>query len=494
MGDILFCSFNGICVDFQAAVQGQDIEMSQNESIGKPSRREFLCRGAGSLVTGSLAASLFTGGCSRGKLSQRPNIILITLDTTRADRLSCYGYQRRTSPNIDKLALQSLRYVNALATSSWTLPSHASLFTGKFTSSHGAEYNADGPLKLVDAIAGPSQMDVYKARGLAQNEITLASILKQYGYSTAAVVAGPWLKRVFGLDKGFDFYDDNEISTADGRTARQVSNATVKWLNGRSDDKPFFLFLNYFDPHAPYMAPEGFAWFFMPENNQFSGIKKFTAQEKNALYDGEILYMDHYTGLLWNKLEQEKLYDNALIIVTADHGELLGEHEIFGHGQFLYQEELHVPLLVKYPSGEVSPAVANDRIQLTDIMALILERLSLELPPGVQSGPVGQLGHPIMAEVYPLAALRKTGDWRAIFQEQYKFLWNSLGNNMLFNLAADPREQNNLVVKDPARAEAMLSALNRYLAQLPPPGAVNPAAQQPDPETQKALKSLGYVQ
>jgi len=468
--------------------------MSPNESNVKPSRREFLCRGAGGFVTGSLAACLFTGGCGKSRLSRKPNIILITLDTTRADRLSCYGYQRRTSPNIDKLALESLRYVDALATASWTLPSHASLFTGKFTSSHGAEYNEEGPLKLADAISGPSQMEVYRACGLAQNEITLASILKQDGYSTAAVVAGPWLKRVFGLDKGFDFYDDNEISTSDGRTARQVSGAALKWLDSRPDGKPFFLFLNYFDPHAPYMAPEGFAWSFMPENNQFTGVKKFTPKEKNALYDGEILYMDHYTGQLWKKLEQEKLYDDTLIIVTADHGELLGEHDTFGHGQFLYQEELRVPLLVKYPSGEVAPAVVKDRIQLTDIMALILERLSLELPPGVQSGPVGQLGHPVMAEVYPLAALKKTGDWRAIFREQYKFLWNSLGNNMLFNLASDPREQDNLVGKDPARAEGMLSALNRYLAQLPPPGSVSPASQQVDPETQKALKSLGYVQ
>jgi len=159
-------------------------------------RRRFIKH---SLYTGLLASmspGIF-GGCSQKKTL---NVILITLDTTRADHLSCYGYHRQTSPNLDKLAKESVVYTKAIAPSSWTLPSHASLFTGKFTSSHGAQYDSDGPLHLTDAIHAPKAWQVYRARGLAQNEITLAEILRKVGYSTGAVVGGPWMKKVFGLN------------------------------------------------------------------------------------------------------------------------------------------------------------------------------------------------------------------------------------------------------------------------------------------------------
>ena len=125
-----------------------------------------------------LSSSLFVTGCAKPAKMERPNIILIVLDTTRLDHLSCYGYHRNTSPNLDRLAAESVIYTQAIAPSSWTLPSHASLFTGKFTSSHGARYDSSGPLRLVDAIKGPEDWKIYRARGLPQNEVTLASILK----------------------------------------------------------------------------------------------------------------------------------------------------------------------------------------------------------------------------------------------------------------------------------------------------------------------------
>ena len=151
--------------------------------------------------------ALAASGCE-ALFGGRPNVVLITLDTTRADHLGCYGYERATSPNLDRLAEASIVYTHMIATSSWTLPAHATLFTGKFTSSHGARYDPEGPLVLSDAIEGP--WSIYRARGLGEEGRTLAQVLQEAGYATGAVVGGPWMKRVFGLDRGFDFYEIKE--------------------------------------------------------------------------------------------------------------------------------------------------------------------------------------------------------------------------------------------------------------------------------------------
>jgi arylsulfatase A-like enzyme len=227
-----------------------------------------------------------------------------------------------------------------------------------------------------------------------------------------------------------------------------------------------------------------------------SYAKQLSAEEdkelQNALYDAEILYMDHHIGRFLKELKNHNLYDNSWIIVTADHGELLGEHGKFGHGQYLYQEELHIPLFMKYPGREVAARKSNIRVQLTEIFPMILERLGIHGPEGIQGGVPPQTGHPILAEVYPLSAESHDGDWRAIFDKDYKFIWNSKGHHLLFNLMKDPAEKVNLAAKEPQRASRMLSELNRYLATLPAPGPP-PPAQELDEHTKKALKSLGYV-
>ena len=454
------------------------------------SRRELLKYGLYSGLAAGLSSSLWLSGCGKQQHAKKPNIILITLDTTRADRLGCYGYRRQTSPNIDKLADESVLYTRAIAPSSWTLPSHASLFTGKFTSSHGARYDPEGPLLLTDAISGPKSWDVYRARGLAQNEVTLAEVLKETGYTTAAVVGGPWLKRIFGLNKGFDYYNDSQISTVNGRLADQVTACALNWLK-RTREKKFFLFLNYFDPHGPYSPPEGFALRFLPKGTNFAG-RKPTLGETNALYDAEILYMDHYVGLLLQKLKAENLYNNTLIIVTSDHGELFGEHGKFGHGHYLYQEELHVPLFIKYPAGEVSPKRTDLRLQLTDILPMICERVGITIPGNIQGTSPSQIKHPIIAETYPLPLVSKDGSWQSIFEGDFKFIWNSKDQHMLFNLKDDPEENVNIIGQDSKRTEGMMTQLEQYLAKLPKPGLAVPAGE-PDDQTKEALKSLGYV-
>ena len=454
------------------------------------SRRELLKYGLyGGLVAG-LSPSLLLSGCGKRQHAKKPNIILITLDTTRADRLGCYGYRRQTSPNIDKLAEESVLYTRAIAPSSWTLPSHASLFTGKFTSSHGARYDPDGPLLLTNAIRGPKSWDAYRARGLAQNEVTLAEVLKETGYTTAAVVGGPWMKRIFGLNKGFDYYNDSQISTVNGRLASQVTTSALNWLERRREKK-FFLFLNYFDPHGPYSPPEGFALRFLPKGTNFTG-REPTLEETNALYDAEILYMDHYIGRFLQKLKVENLYNDTLIIVTSDHGELFGEHGKFGHGHYLYQEELHVPLFIKYPAGEVSPKRTDLRAQLTDILPMIYERVGITIPGNIQGTSPSQIKHPIIAETYPLPLISKDGSWQSIFEGDFKFIWNSKNQHMLFNLKDDPEENVNIIGQDSKRTERMMTQLKQYLAKLPKPGPAVPAGE-PDDQTKEALKSLGYV-
>jgi arylsulfatase A-like enzyme len=239
------------------------------------------------------------------------------------------------------------------------------------------------------------------------------------------------------------------------------------------------------------MPPEDFANAFLPKGASLAG-RKLSLKEANALYDSEILYMDHYIGKFLQKLKTYDLYDNTLIIVTSDHGELIGEHGKFGHGDYLYQQELHVPLLLKYPGGEVSPNRTSMAVQMNDIFAMVLKRLEIDLPQGIQAGIPPQIGHPLLAETYPLASIRPDGHWRAIFEGDFKFVWNSKGHHMLFHLVDDPGELVNLATYQSERSANMLSKMSEYLAKLPPPGPALPA-QELDEDTTKALKSLGYV-
>jgi arylsulfatase A-like enzyme len=395
-------------------------------------------------------------------------VVLITLDTTRRDRLGFHGYSRKTSPNLDALAARSIVYERGVAASSWTLPSHASIFTGKFPSSHGADYDPDGALRLTQAIEGPQEWSEYRASGLSPEEMTLALFLRERGYHTAAVVGGPWMKRVFGLDRGFDTYDDEGIGDVNGRLASEVTTAALAAVEG-GGEKPLFLFLNYFDPHGPYEAPSPFGGTF--------------GSDPSDRYDEEILYMDHHVGRLLDGLSTRGLFDESLILVTADHGELLGEHGKMGHGATLFEEEVHVPFLVKYPRGERAPERRSEPFHHVDVLPLILERL------GMASG---KRPRPLLAEVSPLNFVSAEGSFRALYLGRHKLLWNSRGSHALFDLENDPREERNLAAAEPARLSEAVRVLEKVMASLPSPGAPGPPATL-DEETLEALRSLGYV-
>jgi len=437
------------------------------------------------LVFLSALAALFI---TCGKAPQKkPNIILITLDTTRADHLGCYGYSRLTSPNLDSFARQAVLYTKCISTSSWTLPAHASLFTGKFTSSHGVRHHPKGPLFLADAVDEGRDRIKIRARGMSAYETTLAEILKSEGYQTAGIAGGPWMKRIFGLDKGFDFYDDDQILRSGGRSADLVNECAFGWLD-QVRKEPFFLFINYFDPHYPFQPPEEYADIFAKRDRSVP-LAKQPREIKIALYDAEIVFMDVFLGRLFDKLKTDGLFDNTMIVITADHGELLGEDYKWGHGKYLTQEEIYIPLIVKYPSDLVPAGRSDQYIQLVDVFAMILHQLEIPFPENIQGEAPPAITHPIISETYPL----KKQALRSIIEGEYKLVWHDGGIQELFNIVKDPEENRNLVTEDPRLRRKLLNTLETYITSLPSTTPSSPE-KTVDKKTRDALKSLGYLQ
>jgi len=423
----------------------------------------------------------------RARQSDLPNILLVTLDTTRADHLSCYGYHRKTTPRLDELAADAMVYDRCISTSSWTLPSHASLLTGRFPTSHGARRDPNGQQRLSDAV--PGDFWEYRANALTERIETLPSVLRRYGYATGAVIGGPWLKKPFGLGQGFDYYDDDGITNTNGRPAEQINQRALSWTE-KVADQPFLLFLNYFDPHDPYMPPRAF-WSQFMDVPRLSRLADYTLEQEIALYDAEIYYTDRSFGKLMDHLKDLGLFDNTWIIVTGDHGELFGEHGLRRHGATLYEPELHVPLIMKYPKRWTRRGRISQPIQLTDIMPTILAQLGLPTPPNVQGTALGQPQRLIFAEVYYLSALPIKNSYRAFYEGDLKYIWHSRGRHMLFDLKADPREEHNLYGLRLEKALAMRDAMDALVKKLPRPSEV--AVTKIDPETSRVLRDLGYL-
>ena len=432
-------------------------------------------------VPAVFAALALLTGCTEPTV--RPNVVLVTLDTTRADRLAVYGYERQTSPNLDALAAESVVYEFAYSTSSWTLPAHASLFTGKYPRSHGATHDPEGPLLLSDAIAAPSEI---RARTIAPSETTLASLLRGAGYATGGVVAGPWMLRTFGLAAGFDHWDDDGIVGAGGRRAGEVTDRALAWLEETPD--PFFLFLNYFDPHAPYAPPAPWASSYLPPGVQ---PNPRSASQAGDLYDAEILYMDHHFGRLLRALRASGSHDRTLIVVTSDHGELLGERGQWGHERFLWEPLVRVPLMVRHPGARGAGTREREPVSIVDLFPLILSAAGLEPPDDVQGEAPPARRRPLLAEVDPIGT-SPTGRWQARWEGRTKTLVSTLGDRFVFDLAADPEERENLVERAPARAEGAVRTLEEAFAALPPPPEAGDALTIDD-ATREALRALGYL-
>ncbi|MBN2105756.1 sulfatase-like hydrolase/transferase [bacterium] len=282
--------------------------------------------------------------------SDEKNVILISIDTFRADHLSCYGYKRITTPNIDRFSENSVIFKNAYASSSWTAPSHMSMFTGMPAILHG--------------ISG-KRPEIYKKR-LDNSIHTITQVLKENGYQTAAFTGGGFVSGQFGFDKGFDTY------TQIGRTLHTEIDIevqqTIQWLRKHQNEK-FFLFFHTYEVHAPYTHNH------FIEQNAYSSDK----QRNIDAYDSDILYTDRMLGVLFNELERLDLFKNTLIILTSDHGEEFGEHydwKIYdAHAHSLYNEVLNIPMIL-YGSN-IPQSIISDNVSHIDIFPTILEYLNI---------------------------------------------------------------------------------------------------------------------
>jgi arylsulfatase A-like enzyme/cytochrome c-type biogenesis protein CcmH/NrfG len=412
-----------------------------------------------------LFASTLGGAPPTGRVPDGPNILLITLDTTRADRLGCYGYAPAETPNLDGLAARGVRFASAYAPAPLTLPSHSSIMTGTYPLVHQVHDN--GTYFLGSRIP------------------TLADILRRRGIATAAVVSSFTLDSRFGIARGFDFYDDrfqtDEIlkSFRSERKADAVFAVFSAWLKENARRR-FFCWLHFYDPHLPYDPPS-----------------PFQERFRDRKYDGEIAYVDHVLGKVLDRLRDEGLRDNTLIVVTGDHGEGLGDKKEIDHGLFLYDGTMRVPLIISSGPGGLPPgAVVASRVRLIDIMPTILDLLGMPAPKGIQGVSLlpyirgrAKADLPAYLETYFPRENYGWSELRGYIDGPWKFILAPRPE--LYDLAADPGEKNNVILEHEAvRAEESrkLEALVREFAPKESSGRRSMTA-----EEKEKLRSLGYL-
>ncbi len=311
------------------------------------------------IVSIVLLVLLLAAGCYFlcGK-QKKPNVIVILIDTLRADHLSAYGYERSTSPNIDKFARDGALFKNAFSTASWTPPGTTSVLSGLYPTGHTNQ----PPKRLTDA-----QLTGIK---IPQNIKLLPEVLKANGYQSAALTSNPWITKEFDFDRGFDVFYYSKHLDAKGILDRSRKSVSRFMEN---PEKPFFLYLHLIDPHAPYTAHPEFP---------FSGKLNVREYSETALadinaYDSEIAFTDAQLGSFFEFLKSKNLYDDTVIALVADHGEAFDEHGLTGHGFNLNVEEVHIPFIIKSAGlkGEYA-----DTVSQVDLMPTILDVVGLEAP------------------------------------------------------------------------------------------------------------------
>ncbi len=412
-------------------------------------------------VTGIVIVAVFQ--LNNRPLSAAPdNIFLISIDTIRADRLSCYGYGLKTTPAIDAFASNAVLFENCFSNIPLTLPAHSSMLTGLIPPAHGVQDNMG--MSLSDSI------------------LTLPEILQGEGYSTYGIISAEVLKKYYGLNQGFDVYDDtfdevDKVQMVAQRAGDETTDHAIKWLDENRDKKKF-MFIHYFDPHSDYLPPA-------PYDKLFKGP-----------YDGEIAFVDHCIGRFLDKLKSMGQYDDSLIIVTGDHAEMLGEHGEPEHGFFIYQNVLRVPLIIK-PAGHVEQIRIADNTTLTDITPTILTQGGYKIPKHLDgidlSGYFADKDHRVTKRFLFNECLTSTkyngNSLLGVINDQWHYIQTTRPE--LYDRVKDPLELNNLIYKEPKRA----AYLKKQLADIL--DACVLAAREPDSgfnyESRQALSSLGYV-
>ncbi len=312
----------------------------------------ILLAAVSSVATGILSAA--------PPVERAPNILLITIDTLRADHLSCYGYPRQTSPYIDGLAQEGTRFSRAYTVIPLTGPAHLSLFTGRYPQENGVRRN------------GASIPDDRKI-------VVLPQVFRSHGYQTAAFIsAWPLAGHLTHLNRYFGRYDEDLNRTYQmfnsSRYAEDVTPKALKWLKGHSQNKkPFFLWVHYFDPHSPYEQRDGFEPPDKDKNHPYRPNVSDEMLQRFNEYDSEIYYADHYLGKLLEALDAQNLRDSTIVVLTADHGESLGQHDYVGHGRQIYEDTIHIPLIVRYPGRVKAGQVIDTPVSIIDIAPTLLD-------------------------------------------------------------------------------------------------------------------------
>lgn len=438
-------------------------------------------------VLAVLSLLFFFSGCGglATPTTPPPDVILITLDTTRMDRIGSYGFEDETTPYLDSLAKSGIRFRRAWSTASWTLPAHASFLTGKYPHRHGAHFcGKEGGVGL-DQVVGEIG-ERFQVGRLPEHEITLAEMLAEKGYKTAAFVGGPWLTPPFGLLQGYEVQDAG-ISTLGGREAGEISAAANAWIASVPRNRPIHLMLNYFDPHDPYAPPREYR----STESGLAGIDR-----EIALYEGEIRYMDWQIGKVFDALRAADRFEGALIVVVSDHGELFQEHGLTKHGYWLYEDLIRIPLVVRFPGGARAGEVVDEVFSGVDLLPLIARETGLTLPNDIDGVEVGDRlvavsefhQNPTIKEVRGTQVDR---DLVAVMRWPWKLIISSGGESELYRLDIDPEEKDALT--NAFEQECMDDLLPIAAAVFKESTKSVPAEEVSD-EVRALLKKLGYVQ
>jgi arylsulfatase A-like enzyme/Flp pilus assembly protein TadD len=415
-----------------------------------------------------LAVCLILQGVVASAARTVPNVVIVTIDTLRADHLACYGYNRVKTPNIDQLARTGARFANAFTPVPITLPAHTALMTGQYPMATG--------------------IHDFSGNKLAAGTMTLARVLQARGYSTAAFLGSAALDSRFGLNQGFDTYYDHfnlggskEIHLDEiERRGDRVVDLALKWLASHRQE-PFFIWVHLYDPHAPYDPPEPYASLY-----------------RSHPYDGEIAFADAQVGRLFDYLKQQHRYENSIVVLASDHGESLGEHGEKTHGFFIYNATLHVALMIRIPGD--APRVLNQQVSLVDVMPTVLQALGIPRPGSVQ-------GQTVLSLILGLPSGSSSGVYSENYAPLIHFGWNRLlgfewrgmkyietTRQELYDLKTDPRELHNLFSTHQALAHEMNERLQDLIRRYTPASKTSAATGQPtDPALLASLRSLGYA-
>lgn len=453
--------------------------------------------GALALVAASLV--LAVASTDQDGSGRRPDILLVTLDTTRADHTSAYGYDRPTTPRLTALAREGVRFDAAYAPMATTLPAHATLFTSELPRTLGVTKNG--------AV-------------LAEGYQTLTERLARAGYRTAAFVSSFPVERMFGLAQGFDVYDDDfsdgscptairdwegfSIDHGFCRRGDPTTDRALAWLDregyldpSTTEPAPFFVWVHYFDPHAPYLPAEQDARLFPPEGSEW-------LTTKTAAYDGEIHYVDRALGRLLDRLAEAGRLDDTVVVVVADHGEGLLQHGHMHHSLLIYEEDVRVPLVVRWAAKVAGGRTIEEPVQLADLAPTLLDLAGVGAAPdaGIGRSLAPTLLHdraldpdrPIFFQrrVYAepiVSGFRVRGEKLGIRRGRWKYIEaRDEGTAELYDLVADPHERYNLADAAPRARATLEHELRRWQAS-----TARPHLPKVDPEAERRLRALGYV-